>query len=655
MGFFLASPVFLWGLLASLIPLVLHLERRRSARTVPFTMLRFLRDVERRRFLNLRILELLLLFLRMAILALIALALAGPALSFPGGAPAWARLFTSSGEHQDTVILLDTSSSMRAETLGDTPWTRAKDVLLETARRPRIRPVLTVYPFSGGLDRPAETLPPAPLPADLAAALDDIEPDGTATDVGKALGQVATQVRSIQGSEVVVVTDLQRNGWESILSGAASLPEGLRLTVVDTGLRPAPNLWLEGLETPPLPWGSGQDELVRFSVRNSGYEEGESAAAEIDLFEEPDRLIQKRPVVLTPGVNLLLEWVVRAGSGEVFRGRIVLDPAETAPDSLEFDNVLDLEVPVLSDRNAVVIGPAEPLTRSSLTLALSPPGEEGAPPFLQASFADSLSDAPAELSTYDFVVLTLTPGATYPDDALIALERFVGDGGGLLLVPNALSRVTEEDSTMSLDAVDSVLARFGIELGGVRTSGEPFTPAWLRKDHPVFVSLEDVPGSSFETVEVRQWLAVGGDLADLIAMAPPGTDRTRGVRLLAERQFGSGVVLVLATGLERDSSDLAVSPLFVPLFDALAKYLIAQPGDSGGPSAKETRAESNLARLTAADREILEDRMDVRFLSASALGSGIPSRSVGGSLTGFLLLLALGCALAELWLSNTTL
>lgn len=656
MGFFLSNPIFLWGLAGSLIPLVLHLERRRSARTVPFTMLPFLRELERKRFLNLRILELLLLLLRMAIIALIAVALAGPTLTFSEGAPSWALLLTSRSEHRDTIILLDTSYSMDAAWLGDSAWEHASRILLATARRPRALPALSVYPFSDGLDRPAPTLPPVPLPPDLAKGLGQLRPIGQRTDVGKALVHLRNQVGSLEGREVVVVTDLQRNGWDSLLQRAVALPSSFRLTVVDACEQQPANLWLDGFEAPPLPWGYGQEEVIRFLVRNCGFEPDSSVAAEVLLHGENDEVLQKQPVSITPGVKLRMEWGVRALAAEVFRGRVRLQPAEAVEDALVTDNQTEFEIPVLSGQRALIVGGTESLTRAALSLGFSPSvatsqGEF----FLRLSQVESVSVLPPDLGEYSFVVLVMAPGEQYADEGLIPLEEYVGDGGGLLLVPEQISVASGHTAGQGFEAIAATLEHFGFSSRGPRISREPLNLTQLQEGHPIFASLADLPASAFASVHVRRWVALGGEINVLMAAASPEGGPDDQVPVLVERSLGSGTVLCLSSCLEAGCSDLAVSPLLVPLFDAVGKYLSVRSRRVEPAALQPEKPESDLTRLSDEDQRALAGQMDVRFLSGSALPSGIPSHALGGSLTGFLLILALLCALVELWLSNVAL
>lgn len=114
------NPLMLWGSLAAVVPLLVHLFGRRRLATVPFPTLRFLRvGVARQRSMS-RLRQWLLLALRM----LLVLA-ATTALARPMAPVAWlARWFPAEGE---LCIIVDASSSMSARAGEGTPMQRARE------------------------------------------------------------------------------------------------------------------------------------------------------------------------------------------------------------------------------------------------------------------------------------------------------------------------------------------------------------------------------------------------------------------------------------------------------------------------------------------------------------------------------------------------
>ena len=117
---FFLNPLFLWGLAALSIPLVLHLFQRRRTVVIPFPTLRFLKLAQKRSSSRIRFENLILWLLRSLLLALLTLAFAMPVLRKSSAGNWLAR------SRRDVVIVIDTSYSMAYET--------DRGAVIETAR-----------------------------------------------------------------------------------------------------------------------------------------------------------------------------------------------------------------------------------------------------------------------------------------------------------------------------------------------------------------------------------------------------------------------------------------------------------------------------------------------------------------------------------------
>src|SRR4051812_47259640 len=116
------APLFLLGGLAIVGPLIFHLIRRTTKQVVPFSSLMFLQPTPPRITRRSRLEHLWLLLLRALVILLLAIAFGRPLLQRITSA----SLAGTAGRR--TVILLDTSASMRREDL----WAQAKVKLRET-------------------------------------------------------------------------------------------------------------------------------------------------------------------------------------------------------------------------------------------------------------------------------------------------------------------------------------------------------------------------------------------------------------------------------------------------------------------------------------------------------------------------------------------
>src|SRR5262249_17794652 len=213
------SPLFLAGAAAAALPIVLHLLKREPEARVKFAAVKLLKQapVEHTQKRHLR--ELILLALRAGALVPLALASARPFC-------ARGAAVSSTGV---TVVALDTSYSMSAPGRFERARQFAKDAIANAPTGDLVGVVTfddegQVAAKAGG-DRVLA-----------ASAIDQAAPRFGATRYRAALS-AASQVLSGRRGTIVVVTDLQENGWDA--GDRAVVPEGTTITVADVGALPA--------------------------------------------------------------------------------------------------------------------------------------------------------------------------------------------------------------------------------------------------------------------------------------------------------------------------------------------------------------------------------------------------------------------------------
>ena len=232
------NPLFLFGLAAAAIPVLIHLFTRRKPREVRFPSLEFLAEVNQSEIRRLRLKQWLLLALRTLAVALLAMAMARP--SMKGGA-------AGRGAAASTLVaLVDLSGSMGAPDAEGRPLTA-------TARRVVESLLATLGPADELLlvpyDRAVHPLSEKPLAdaARLRAAAQALTPSASATDHVAALelaGRALAQSRALN-RELFWISDFQRTGF-----GGAPAAGG------------------SGLERPPGPWNEVRVYLVPLTPRS---------------------------------------------------------------------------------------------------------------------------------------------------------------------------------------------------------------------------------------------------------------------------------------------------------------------------------------------------------------------------------------------------
>ncbi len=205
------SPAFLIGAAAITIPLLLHLLRREVAPEVPFTAVRLLRQSPVERAHRRRLRDLLLLAARVAALLLLAAAFARPYVQ-------------AARTDQFRVVAIDRSYSMG----GAARFGRALELARQAVDEAGTGEQIAVIAF----DDRADVVAAPGSAANARSALSGLTPGFGATRYRAAI-EAARDVAAGASGRIVVITDLQRAGWEG--EPSATLPVGLQLEIKDVG------------------------------------------------------------------------------------------------------------------------------------------------------------------------------------------------------------------------------------------------------------------------------------------------------------------------------------------------------------------------------------------------------------------------------------
>ena len=217
----LLAPLFLLGLAAIAVPIVIHMIQRERKEVIEFPSLMFVRRIPFHSFRRQRIRHWFLLLLRCAALALLVLAFARPFVRSPA-------LAAVTDGAREVVVLLDRSYSMG---FGD-HWERARDAARDAVDglAPDDRATLIFFD-SGAAAGPRSTTERASL----RGLIRDAELGAGVTRYGPAL-KLAEGI--FEGSELprleaVMISDFQRSGVDS--AAGIRFPEGAVLTPVPIG------------------------------------------------------------------------------------------------------------------------------------------------------------------------------------------------------------------------------------------------------------------------------------------------------------------------------------------------------------------------------------------------------------------------------------
>lgn len=415
-GLTFLNAIFLAGLAAAAMPIIIHLFSRRRGRRVEFSSIEFLREINRKQIKRVKLRQALVLILRIAAVCLLALAMGRPALK--GGA------FGSSGlASSSECILLDASYSMMAEPvqgqrLFELARARAEEVVDLMGREDEAFLVLVT-------DSPRPQFESAVSDRGrLRQEIRGAEPTLHGTDFRRALRRAALLLEESKkmNKEIFLISDLQRPGWGSSDGERIDIPEDIKVYCVGVS-DGVPNIGVRDVEL-LRGLSPGQGRRVRATVANYT---GES------LGELPVKIALQGAEVGEGFVGL---GEGRLGSVTVPLGEEpgVWGYAYLSEDALPVDDLRYFAAPSAVKVEVLVVdgGLQEGGQRGDaeyVRLALAPGGPVESP--FKPTVVGASDLAGVDLSSYDAVILCNVGRVS--ESSVSALKSLVASGGGLVI------------------------------------------------------------------------------------------------------------------------------------------------------------------------------------------------------------------------------
>ena len=576
------NPLFLFGLLAAGIPLIIHLWNRRRVVTIDFSSLMFLMAAHRENARRFQLRHLLILLLRMAIIALIALALARPFLTL--GLPV-----ASVRAKTDVVIVLDNSYSMAYQDVDGVRFEKGKTLatdILETLRHGDRAALILMSdvpnPIFGQL---------TPDIGSVVAAINDAEISYRATNVQPSL-ELAHEILAESeqlNRELYLISDFAKNGWENVdgfsLGVSSRLPRpynrsGARVSLIPVAEGESHNTNIE--EIHPSNQLIGVYLPFQLNVKTANHSVAPLARSIITLFIGSEK---QKTVSFSAAANESLNTSLTYNfpTPGTHTGYFTL-----TSDRLNIDNrryfALDVigEVRVLcvgeqTEYLALALNPRNvsvpsTATDSAISKDINPSGVMILPTQCTPNQFESFP-----LEDYDVIILADVPKLTHQAGA--QLQEFLRHGKSVIAFVGSGSEVASYN-------------RFGdvwmpAEFGGTLRWTPPQQVRTYQEAHPIF---DIFPGEGFSAEYAPQFYS-GVVLRPTSAskvIARFGDDTP----FLIERSDGTGTVLLYNCGLfaQQNSAsnagagpsrpttytnDLLVNPYFLPILQQSVLYTAA--------------------------------------------------------------------------------
>jgi hypothetical protein len=606
------TPLFLLGLAALAIPVLVHLTQRERKSVVVFPSLMFLKKIPYESVQKRRIRDWLLLALRLAALALIVSAFARPFLrgSEVAAAPGGAR---------DIVVLLDRSYSMG---YGDS-WSRAQRVAADAIASATPADRISVVLFA---DNAEVVLRSTPDRSRAVAEFTAASPGPGSTKYGPALKLAGSLLAEslLPRKEVIVVSDFQRSGWQP--DDTLRLPGGTVITTAAVEGASGPSLAL----TPATllrTRDAGQPERV--TVTAGVLNRTATAATGLPVQLEMDgRIVQTLSVNVGAGASATATFAPVSIATTTTRATVRLGteapagvsvqtgvaPAASSIDALARDNVFNF---VITPSAPVPVTVVTQGNRDDANLYLSRALAIGEAPRFETSLqsAEALAGDAANRAR-----LLILNDVSVPESTAARLVTFVEGGGGLLIALGPRASWPSAREAWLPAAIGATVDR---------TRGAAAKLSGMDYGHAVFEPFRAPRSGDFSTARFYSYRGLKA-AADATVLARFDT----GEPALVEKAIGRGRVVMFASTIDLSWNDLALKPVFLPFVHQLGRHLSGfreQPayltiGEVLDINAAEIAAgATSSASRSEAGRTVLTPSGQRRDLSVKSAPPGAPA------------------------------
>jgi hypothetical protein len=559
MGFL--NAVFLFGLAAAAVPVIIHLLNRRRLRKVKFSSLEFLDEVNKQRMRRINLRRILILILRTLAVLMLVVAFARPTLRsgflFAGSVP------------KNVIVCLDASYSMglsqETGSAFDAARRMAKDIVDEAGGSDAVNLVVFAKTAEPALERGTRNK------GVVKGAIDRAQLTSETTSLRAAIDRALALIAEsdVEGGEIYLVSDF-RFSEDSTLVDDAKTPENVRIYFIPVYEEDADNVSIDRVGVPRKLLRPG--EVVKVAVTASNHSRTTPASVPLEIKVDGDRKAEQ-VVEIAPGASQTVSFPLSLANPGRYHGIVAKNRDRLSVDDdryflLEVSN--SIPVTIVSARRRATPGAGSTAEHAGVPAsfyvekALNPRGgAEGE--FVLRSVEER--DVTASALPAGGVVAWVAPRTMEPR-RLVLLERHVRRGGGLLVFLGGAERALYDDAAFR--------ALIGIR-GAAEKAGETRTAfTSFEKGHPVFNLFTKDELELLSRARVRGYAAARGVAPDSVLAYVGGGDPA-----VWECVRGRGRVLVFAASPDLESGDIPLSPMFLPLVHTSVTYL-ASSGEAPG-------------------------------------------------------------------------
>ncbi len=506
------NPFVLLGLAAAAIPLLLHLLNLRKLKTIDFSTLRFIKELQKTQIRKLKLQQILLLILRTLIIVFAVLAFSRPVIK---------STLPVFGGHVKTsaVIILDNSFSMDVSDESGNRLAQSKNVAAQIIRALKDGDEAAILTSADVNEkRKINFSKNFSLLQENIQKISISSTEGQVASLLRMTASLLTETNNIN-KEVYIVTDAQKNILNAMQDSARLVLNGAAVFTVPIGLTSkvaGQNLSVDSLGILTRIFQINKPVEVEAFIKNNS--ETDAQGVVVGMSFNGDRVSQRTidiPAHQVRSINI---------SAPPQKRGLVKAVVEIEGDALETDNKRHFGFVIPPQPRVALVGTPDVTRFTSLVMA-SDAGRDVA----SVQEVSPAQFSGTNISDYDMVILT---GGISQSD-IPRLQNYVRNGGGVLLFADASQDYTTMKSiTQGLQLGEPTEATFVPDHPGIFTSTDKLHPIF----QGVFKGTTDSKGI-VESPKIAKALPVNGG-QHIIDM--------QGGAFLAESRIGEGKVLYCA-------------------------------------------------------------------------------------------------------------
>ena len=546
------NPFVLLGLAAAAIPILIHLLNKRKLRTIDFSTLSFLKELQRNTMRKIAIRQWLLLLLRTFMILFLVLAFSRPALK---------GSFGTIGSHAKTsvAIIIDNTPSMELH--------NERGVYLNQALEQASAVIALMQENDDAIIVRLSDLPTVTMDApshDRQRLLSLIQETTlsskprTLSDGLRAVSPILQRSKNAN-KEVYILTDGQHTTLTSS-SVEPTVPEPLfdpstRFYVTRISDTPAENIGIERVTIPPTVLQANKPVTVNAVVKNYGSSPVGNHLVSIAI---GNKRVMQKSVSLEGGESSTVELSVTPVRSGFLTGSIELEDDNFEPDNRHY---FSLSIP---DKVSIALAAPDEQHARFITTALNVANTLTASGSVNVNTFFPHQISSSMLAAADVVILSGITGL--PEPAARLLHQHIAGGGSLIFFPSG-------DTTQK---AYGYLEQFSLTIAGTvpATANSPVTFNQVDLDFPIFAGMfDDTPkdGRNLESPDITTVLRVPSQTS-----VRPIITLSNGLPFLWLREYRKGKILGFSTPATSSWSDFVYTGLFVPMMYQSILYLTSE-------------------------------------------------------------------------------